>query len=236
MKPYYPIYLDLTDVLCIVIGGGTVAERKIRGLMKARAKVRLISPKVTANIDSLGEEGRIEVIPREYRLGDLEGAALAFAATDDEAVNRLVKGEAVRRGVPVNIADNPDLCGFVVPSVVRRGPILVALSTSGLLPGLSKRLKKEIAEHVLDDYPAYARQVGRFRRFVIREIKDGPTRRQIMDAVESAEISKVARMTMKDMKERFLRIGGISDDQARAVDSPHSARSLERNAASPEKT
>jgi precorrin-2 dehydrogenase / sirohydrochlorin ferrochelatase len=203
-KPYFPVFMDLTDVLCVVIGGGSVAERKVRSLLKAGAKVRLVSPQVTTDISFLTEKGRIEVIRREYRQGDLEGAALAFAATDSEEINRLIKDAASHFGIPVNIADNPELCSFIVPSVIRKGPILVAISTSGLLPGLSKRLKREIAEYVVDDYPAYTRQVGSFRRFVIKTVKDGSTRRRIMDAVESAGISEIARMTMKEMKERFL--------------------------------
>jgi siroheme synthase-like protein len=107
-------------------------------------------------------------------------------------------------GVPVNVADDPELCSFVVPSLVQKGSILVALSTSGLLPSLTRRLKGEIAEYIVKDYPEYARKVGRFRRFVIGEVKDGPTRRRIMKAVSSADVSEIVRMSLAEMKERFL--------------------------------
>jgi len=204
MRAYYPIFLDLSNALCLVVGGGAVAQRKVRGLLKAGATVRLVSPEVTKTISGLAERGRIQVVRREYRSGDLSGATLVFAATDNGEVNRLIRDEAGNLGVPVNMADDPGLCSFVVPSVVRKGPILVALSTSGLLPSLTKRLKREIAEHVVKDYPVYARKVGRFRRFVIGEVEDRATRRRILDAVSSADVSEVARMSMREMKERFL--------------------------------
>lgn len=207
MRPYYPIFLDLSHATCVVVGGGSVAERKARNLLKVGAKVRLISPEVTGGLLKLIEKGKIEATVREYRSGDLEGAALAFAATDNKEVNRLVRDDAALAGVPVNVADDPELCSFVVPSVVQKGPILVALSTSGLLPGLSKRLKEEIAGHIVEDYPAYARHVGRFRRVLMNEVDDARTRQRIMGAVLAAGIAEVAHMSMREMKERFLLSG-----------------------------
>jgi precorrin-2 dehydrogenase / sirohydrochlorin ferrochelatase len=201
---YYPIFLNLVDNLCIVIGGGRVAERKIRGLLNAGAKVRVISPFVSSRISTLVDALRVELVNREYRSGDLKGAVLAFAATDDEEVNRQIREEASSLSVFVNVADSPHLCDFVVPSTVRKGPVLIALSTSGLLPGLSKRLRQEVLEKIGGDYPAYVRRVGAFRRFLIQTIDDSRGRKRIMKEVTNAEISAIAHMTTEEMKQCFL--------------------------------
>ena len=144
MAPYYPLFLDLVDKLCVVVGGGAIAERKARGLLKSGARVKLVSPEVTPAVRKLARQGRIEVVPRAYQAGDLDGAALAIAATNREEVNRRVREESKRLSIPLNVVDSPDLGDFIVPSVVRKGPIVVAVSTSGLLPALARRLKEKI--------------------------------------------------------------------------------------------
>ncbi len=209
LPAYYPLFLDLNDKLCIIVGGGPVAERKVRGLLAAGARVRLISPEVTRGIERMGRQGRVEIVRGEYREGDLEGAFLAFAATDKGAVNCKVREESKRLAIPLNVVDSPDICDFIVPAVVRKGPVLVAVSTSGLLPSLAKRLKGQIREVLSDDYAAYARRVGAFRRFLVRSVQDPGTRREIMERVGKADIAEVAGMSLRDMKKRFLRSEGI---------------------------
>jgi precorrin-2 dehydrogenase/sirohydrochlorin ferrochelatase len=202
--PYYPIFLDLADRLCVVIGGGAVAERKARGLLDAGARVRLVSPQVTGGVRRLAAQGRIEVVPREYREGDLEGAALAIAATDAEEVNMRVHEESKRLSIPLNVADKPELCDFILPSVVRKGPVVVAISTSGLLPALARRLKEEIDSTLPADYGPYAKRVGAFRRILIENVHDPRRKREILRRVSEADVSEVARMTLKEMKKRFM--------------------------------
>ncbi|MGA2108481.1 MAG: bifunctional precorrin-2 dehydrogenase/sirohydrochlorin ferrochelatase [Syntrophorhabdales bacterium] len=204
MAPYYPLFLDLTDKLCIVVGGGAVAERKARGLLNAGARVRLISPEVTRGVRRLARQGRIEVVPREYQEGDLEGAALAIAATNVEKVNMMVKEESKRLSIPLNVADSPDLGDFIVPSVVRKGPVVVAVSTSGLLPVLARRLKEEIDLKLSADYLPYARRVGAFRRILIETVHDPGKKREILERVGRADVSEVSRMTLREMKKRFI--------------------------------
>ncbi len=201
---YYPVFLDLSDKLCVIVGGGAVAERKARGLLAAGARMRLISPEVTRGIERLSRQGRIEVVRREYREGDIEGAFLAFAATDIDEVNRKVREESSRLAIPLNVIDSPDTCDFIVPAVVRKGPVLVAVSTSGLLPSLARRIKGEIGDVLSDDYAGYARRVGAFRRFLIESVEDAGARREIMERVGKADVSEVARMGLREMKKRFL--------------------------------
>ena len=204
MAPYYPLFLDLTDKLCIVVGGGAVAERKARGLLNAGARVRLISPEVTRGVRRLARQGRIEVVPREYQEGDLDGAALAIAATNASEVNMRVKGESKRLSIPLNVADRPDLGDFIVPAVVRKGPVVVAVSTSSLLPVLARRLKEEIGLKLSADYLPYARRVGAFRRILIETVHDPGKKREILRRVCRADVSEVSRMTLREMKKRFI--------------------------------
>ncbi len=226
---YYPLFFDLKGKLCVVIGGGRVAERKARSLIRASACVRLISPRITKGISGLYERGKIGVVRREYREGDLAGAGLVFAATGLDEVNRMVREECIRRAIPLNVADRPELCDFIVPSVVRRKPVTIAISTSGLLPMLSKKLRKEVVERLTADYVAYAKVVGAFRKLLLREVKDGRQRREIMKRLGEAPVSEVAPMTVKELKERFLpnRERPTGSTEARAANSPADAKPVE---------
>ena len=191
----------------MVVGGGRVAERKARALLSHGARVKLISPVVTRGIARLAGQGRIEIVAREYLGGDLEGAVLAFAATDRDGVNQQVRDDALRLAIPLNVADNPVLCDFIVPSLVARGPLLIAISTSGLLPMLSKRLRKEVMGALATDYAAYARRVGAFRRFLIKHMASSRRRREIMARLGRVPMAEVAAMTLAEMKARFLPSG-----------------------------
>ena len=141
---------------------------------------------------------------RQYREGDLEGASLVFAATDNGEVNRQVREESLRLSIPLNAADSPDMCDFIVPSLIRKGPVLIAISTSGLLPLLSKKLRVEITKSLTPDYTAYARRVGLFRKYLLQNVENGRLRREIMKRVSKAGIREVSRMTLGEMKKRFL--------------------------------
>jgi precorrin-2 dehydrogenase/sirohydrochlorin ferrochelatase len=136
----YPIFLDLSGRRCVVVGGGEVADRKARKLLQARAEVVVISPEVRPELESVAAE----VHRRPYEEGDLEGAYLAFAATDSREVNAAVAREANERGVPVNVADRPSEGDFAVPSLVRRGRLQIAVSTGGASPTLARGIKGEL--------------------------------------------------------------------------------------------
>ena len=138
----HPIVVSLDGEPVVVVGGGPVAERKVAGLLEAGARVTVVSPEVTAAIDAWHGEGRIALELRPYRAGDLEGARLAYAATDDDSVSRAVRAEADQRRVWLNVADVPDLCDFYVPAVVRRGDLTVAVTTGGGSPGLARRIRE----------------------------------------------------------------------------------------------
>ena len=138
----YPIFLDLSERRCVVVGGGEVASRKARKLLQARAGVVVISPEVSPELESVASE----VHRRPYEGGDLKGACLAFAATDVREVNAAVVREAKERGIPVNVADRPMEGDFALPSTLRRGRLQLAVSTGGASPTLARTIKSELEE------------------------------------------------------------------------------------------
>src|SRR5438128_4553471 len=140
---YYPVLLDLAGRRCVMIGGGPIAERRVDGLLTAGAYVTVISPRMTRPLAALAAEGRIELESRGYREGDLAGADLAFVATDAGEVTVAVAREARERGVWVNAADDPAHCTFILPAVVRRGDLTVAVATGGSSPALARAVREE---------------------------------------------------------------------------------------------
>ncbi len=149
---YYPIFLNLTNQLSIIIGGGTIAEGKVTGLLEADAKVLVIAPEVTPAMKELAESGRVTWEQRTYRDGDLEGAAIAISATDDPEVNHRVWDEANRRGILINVVDDVPYCNFIAPAIVRRGDITLAISTNGKMPALAAHMRREMDKTFGDEY------------------------------------------------------------------------------------
>jgi precorrin-2 dehydrogenase/sirohydrochlorin ferrochelatase len=189
---------------CLVVGGGNVAERKVRILLKFGAQVKVVSPKLNAPLTRLAEKGRIEVVKREYEGVDLEGTALIFAATNNEETNAKIRKDGAQRRIPVNVVDNPVLCDFIVPSIVKKGPIVIAVSTSGTLPLLSKKLRKEIEALVTGDYMRYLSMLGTFRKHLIEKVKDKKRRSDIMKEIAKMGIKELTVLGLKGIEERFL--------------------------------
>lgn len=151
MAPYYPVYLDVKDRLCVIIGGGPIGEGKIASLLECGANIRMICPDVTEDVQDMADTGVIHLEKRVYEEGDLEGAFVVIAATDDNTVNRRIADEAEMLGVLLNVADVTHLCNFIAPSVVRKGEVTVAISTAGLSPALARKLRETLeVSHALD--------------------------------------------------------------------------------------
>jgi uroporphyrin-III C-methyltransferase / precorrin-2 dehydrogenase / sirohydrochlorin ferrochelatase len=160
----YPLVVELAGRPCVVIGGGGVAQRKVDGLLAAGAVVRVVSPTLTDGLAALARAGRIAHVPRRYRRGDLAGSVLAFVAVGDRRVAAAVCREGRRRGVWVNAADDPARCDFVLPSVLRRGRLLVAVSTAGASPALARVVREEIERQLPAEYATLTDTVAEVRR------------------------------------------------------------------------
>ncbi len=152
---YYPICLDMAGRPCLVVGGGLVAERKVSGLLEVGARLTVVSPAVTAQLDDWAREGRIRLVRRAYQVSDLAGQSLAFVATDDGVVNAEVARDARAAGVLINAADDLAHCDFILPAMLRRGELTVTVSTGGASPALSRMVRDELDAYLArEDYAA----------------------------------------------------------------------------------
>jgi siroheme synthase-like protein len=141
---FYTVSLDLQKRHCVVVGGGAVAARRVGDLLEAGAEVTVVSPTLAPALVSLAESGRIRHVARAYEPGDLATADLAFAAADDPAVAPAVAREARVHGVWLNAADAPAYCDFILPGIVRRGPLTVAVGSGGTSPALTRALREHL--------------------------------------------------------------------------------------------
>jgi len=187
---YYPAFLNLKGKRAVVIGGGKVAERKVLSLFRAGADVTVISPEITERMKKEKLNGRIKHIQRLYRKGDLKKAFLVIATTDSQEMNRKVSHDAP---CLVNVVDAPALCSFIVPSVVKRGPLTIAISTSGISPAFSRSLRKELEKLYGPEFAEYLEFLKKIRKKAIEEIKNRKKRSQFLKSLASEKMLKAVR-------------------------------------------
>ncbi|MBI9083889.1 MAG: bifunctional precorrin-2 dehydrogenase/sirohydrochlorin ferrochelatase [Desulfobacterales bacterium] len=160
---YYPVNLDIENRDCLVVGGGQVGTRKVATLVDCGARVTLVSPEATLALKALADTGRIAWRQRPYIEKDLDGMFLVIGATSDEPLNRRVHADAQRQNLLCNIADRPEICNFILPAVIRRGDLLIAVSTSGKSPAFAKRLRKSLERQFGTEYETFLQVMGIIR-------------------------------------------------------------------------
>ena len=209
MTAFYPVFLDVRGRRAIVVGGGAVAEQKVRGLVAAGAHVTVVSPDVTPALGALVRRNAIELKRRPYRRGDLEGAWLAIAATDDRGTNGTVWAEAEQLGVPLNAVDDLEHCSFIAPAVHREGDITVAVSTAGKSPALAVRLRERIARLVGRAEARLCELLGELRRELAERVPDAPARTDLWyRIVDSDVIDFVRRGDIEGARGRIAELVG----------------------------
>lgn len=188
----YPISLRIKNKKCLVVGGGRVAARKILDLLVSGAIVTVVSPEICPEIKA--QEDEITLILRPYEKGDEKGAFLVLAATDSRAVNEEVYKNAHAAGILVNVADTPDICDFYIPSRIRRGPLMVTIATSGKVPGLSRKIRKELEPRFGDEYEIYLSLLSLTREeLMAKDDLDTRSRGQIMAQVLNLDLLPLIR-------------------------------------------
>ena len=172
---------------CLVVGGGEIGLEKVEGLLACDADVTLVAPDAVPALAELAAEGSIRWERREYRPADLEGRLIAIAATSDTDVNIAVHGDAERRQMLVNVVDVPPLCNFILPAIVRSGPLAIAISTAGASPALAKRLKREIAESYGEPYARLAVILNEVRGWAKDTLPTYQDRKQFFESIVNGE-------------------------------------------------
>ena len=201
----YPVCLEISDKLCVVVGGGSVAERKVLGLLTAGAQVRVISPQLTRPLTRLTDDGRIEWLERGYAQGDLAGALLIFAATDSREVQEAVFLEANRAGQLVNVIDAPARCSFHVPAVVRRGDLTLTVSTGGKSPAVAAMVRRQLAENFGEEYGLLLDLISRLREQVLAGDGDSSERKILFQNILHDDIVHWIKSDQRDLLRKHLR-------------------------------
>jgi len=190
---FYPLYVDIEGKKCVVVGGGDVAERKVDSLVESGAGVEVVSPEFTPGLLRLAQEGRIKVIHRGYMPGDLKDAMLVIVATDNNELNREVHREAVENNIPVNVVDVPELCTFIVPSTVRRGDLIISISTSGSCPALAKNIRKQLQRVFGDEYARYCELLRDFRVDIAKRYDSPEERKRALNRLIDSDVLELIR-------------------------------------------
>ncbi|UCH79791.1 MAG: bifunctional precorrin-2 dehydrogenase/sirohydrochlorin ferrochelatase [Nitrospiraceae bacterium] len=198
---YYPAFIDLKDKPTVVIGGGRVAERKVRSLLQAGAQVRVISPEITEGLAKLRKQGLLKHVKRTYRKGDLKNAFMVIAGTSSSTVNKKIAEDAEYL---VNVIDAPLEGNFIVPSLIRKGALTIAISTEGTSPAVSRKIRKEIETLYGKEYSQYLKFLETVRQKTLTTVKDSRKRKRILNYLASDNILHLLRN--KGLKETCTEI------------------------------
>ncbi|MFH0996676.1 MAG: bifunctional precorrin-2 dehydrogenase/sirohydrochlorin ferrochelatase [Pseudomonadota bacterium] len=195
---YYPVNLDIRRRSCLVVGGGAVGTRKVRTLLDCGAAVTVVSPEVTDPIAVLAGENRISLKQRPYQASDLDGVFLVIGATDNMALNRAIHDDAGKQGILCNIADQPDLCNFILPSVIDRGDLIIAISTSGKSPAFARRLRKQLEAQFGPEYAGFLKLMGAVRKILLEQTRNPEAHRRVFESLIDQGLLECVRNDDKD--------------------------------------
>jgi precorrin-2 dehydrogenase/sirohydrochlorin ferrochelatase len=211
LTEYYPVFLNLKNKLCVVIGGGKVAERKVISLLKAGAKVKIISPEVTETLKKLIQTHNLQWEKRPYQEEDLKEAFLVIAATNSPEVQVRVFQEAEEKGIPCNVVDKPELCSFIVPSVVQRGDLLIAISTGGASPAVARRIREKLESLFGEEYTIYLRLMRKIREKVLAKNLSPEEKERKLQTFALAPLPEYIKNRDFDLLATLLEKEGLSE-------------------------
>lgn len=195
---YYPVYLDIQNRNCMVVGGGSVGTRKVMTLLDCDAKVTVVSPVITKKLLELADSGSIIVKRRSYQTSDLDEIFLVIGATDNQELNRQIQTEAERIGILYNIADNPEACNFILPSIVHRGDLVIAISTSGKSPAFAKKLRKDLEKQFGNEYAVFLKLMGSIRKKLLAQNHRPESHKHIFKQLISKGIVEMIKNSEND--------------------------------------
>ncbi|MFT5398304.1 MAG: uroporphyrin-III C-methyltransferase/precorrin-2 dehydrogenase/sirohydrochlorin ferrochelatase [Gammaproteobacteria bacterium] len=186
---YLPIFYRVSGQLCLVIGGGGIAARKVELLLKAEARVRLIAIETCDTVKQMIAEGLIECELRPFQESDIESAICVIAATNNRQLNAQISVLSKQRNIPVNVVDNPDLCSFIMPSMIDRNPVQIAISTGGTSPVLARMLRAKLESSIPGGYGHLASLADEYRNRIKAAVPDGEQRRRFWESILEGEVA-----------------------------------------------
>jgi len=191
--PYYPIFLDIEDRSVVIIGGGNVCARKAETMMNYGAKVTIVSPEFTEEIERWGDEGKLTMRRKRYDEADLDGANIVIASTDDTPTNERIAADCRRRCIPVNVVDVTPLCEFIVPAIIDKGSVTIAVSTGGKSPALARTLKEDLQRMIGPEYAEVNDVLGTLRESAKRVLPTDVDRKRFFDGIIARGILDMLR-------------------------------------------
>ena len=192
--PYYPIYIDIENRAVLIVGGGAVCTRKAETMMRYGGRVTIVSPKITDEIAAWGRAGLLTVKFKKYDEADLEGASMVIASTDDPCVNARVARDCRRRRVPVNVVDVTHLCEFIVPAIIEKGSIQIAVSTGGKSPAVARTLKEDLQRAIGPEYAELNDVLGTLRKSAKSVLPTDIDRKRFFDGIIAAGVLDMLRL------------------------------------------
>ena len=226
MKPY-PVMMNLQDKQVVVVGGGRVAYRKTIGLLDSGANVAVISPELVEELQELHNESKISWVPERFspdQLDEFEPITLVFGATDIRDVNVSLSNEAMRRRIPCNIADVPDLCTFIVPAVITQGDLIISVSTGGASPALARRIREDLEKKFGPEYAMMTKLMGELRKQIVRNGSDSEANKKVfMEIVDSRLLPALRK---NDLDEAAMVLSEIIPDEVDALKAILSGRNI----------
>ena len=185
---YYPVHLDINNRKVLVVGGGGVGTRKVRTLLACGARVTVVSLEASRQLNDLATSGEIKLEERSYQSNDLSGMFLVIGATNDEELNRQISGDADRLNTLCNIADRPEVCNFILPSIVHRDDLVITISTSGKSPALAKKLRKALENQFGEEYGKLLRLMGAIRKKLLRQAHEPEAHKPLFEQLLNSDL------------------------------------------------
>ena len=185
---YYPIHLDIQNRKCLVVGGGGVGTRKVKTLLECGARVTVVSMALSRELRELAASGDIDLEQRSYRSEDLNGMFLVIGATNDMTLNRQISYDAEQLNTLCNIADRPEVCNFILPSIVRRDDLVITVSTSGKSPAMAKKLRKALENQYGEEYGKLLRLMGAIRKKLLRQAHEPEAHKPLFEQLINSDL------------------------------------------------
>ena len=210
---YYPICLDIQNRNCLVVGGGSVGTRKVITLLNCGADVTVVSPSASAHLQELANNGSVMIKNRTFRFSDLAGMFLVCSATDNQKLNRQIHAKAEDLGMLCNVADRPEVCNFILPSIVNRGDLIIAISTSGQSPALAKKLRQDLEKVFGNEYAEFLKLMGAVRKKLLsRDHRPEAHKHLFEQLINGGLVDMIKEHKLSDINALLLKILGKGYD------------------------